>query len=133
MFDSSLKETRDTALDRVRCFFFDHGHRLAEAASLLGGSAAERRVVSLSLRLETAKRIDRQIYQGLIALHSLLTLQDVGNPGRVESGYFSTLHPASREVEQLCLLADLFTDLLAGIGIDAQRDRQAPGLRSLVA
>jgi len=131
MFDSFPMETREAALNRIRGFFSDQGRRLAEAASLLGGPAAERRVTSLGVRLEAAKTVDRHVHRDLIALHDLLTLQDVGDPDLAESGYFSGLHPSSSEAERLCLLADLFTDLLEDVGICVGHDCPAWANRSL--
>ena len=115
MFDSLPTEPRDEVLDRVRCFFFDYGHDLARAAARLGGAAAEARVVSSAIDLETTLRIDRRIKRDLVALHRLLGLQDVGDPDDLETALFSTLHPASAEVETICLLTDMLDDLLRAI------------------
>ena len=123
MFDSANFDHRDELLDDVRCFFFDHGHELAQAAALLGGVAAEARVVSCALRLETATRVDRRIQSDLIAFHRLLGLHDVGDPECIETALFSYLHPASAEVETICLLTELLDDLLHTMGIKPDCDR----------
>lgn len=118
MFDSLPNEPRDEILDQVRCFFLDHGHELASAAALLGGTDAEARVVSCAIRLETAGRINRRIKGDLVTLHRLFTLQNVGDPDSLETALFSSLHPASPEVERICLLTDMVADLLCVIGVD---------------
>lgn len=121
MFDSYPAEARDEALDLVRRFFFDHGHELAMAASLLGGIAAEARVVSCAVHLETAARIDGRMKRDIAAMHRLLSLTNVGDPDNVETERFSALHPASAEVEMICLLTDRLTDLLREIDAAARR------------
>lgn len=119
MFDALPFEPRDEIVDRARYFLLDHGQDLVSAAALLGGASAAARVVSCAMRLEAARRIDRRITQDLLALHRLLTLQDVGDPDHLESALFSMLHPASPEVETICLLTDRLDDLLRAI--DAAR------------
>ena len=122
MFNSANFDHRDGLLDGVRCFFFNHGHDLAQAAALLGGAAAEARVISCAVRLETATRIDRRIKSDLRAFHRLLALHDVGDPERLETALFSELHPASPEVEIICLLTELLDDLLGSIGLEPDCD-----------
>lgn len=122
MFDSANFDHRDELLDGVRCFFFDHGHKLAQAAALLGGTAAEARVVSCGLRLETATRVDRRLRSDLVAFHRLLALHDFGDPECLETALFSELHPASPEVETICLLTELLDDFLRSIGLEADFD-----------
>lgn len=46
MFDYVPAEFCDEPTKLARCLFFDHGHKLAEAAAMLGGASAEARVVS---------------------------------------------------------------------------------------
>lgn len=123
MFDSADLNHRDELLDRVRCFFFDHGHELAQAAAFLGGAAAEARVVSCALRLEAATRVDRRIQSDLLAFHRLIALHDVGDPECLETALFSELHPASAEVETICLLTEVLDDLLRTIGLEPDCDR----------
>ncbi|MDT0683102.1 hypothetical protein RM543_10425 [Roseicyclus sp. F158] len=118
MFDSANFDHRDELLDSVHCFFFDHGHHLAQAAALLGRAAAEARVVSCALRLEAATRVDRCIQSDLVAFHQLLALHDVGDPECLETALFANLHPASAEVETICLLTEQLDDLLHDIGCE---------------
>jgi hypothetical protein len=127
MFDALPSENHDAVLTAVRAFFTDHGHELADAARLLGGAAAEARVVSCGLRLETATRIDAQIRRDLASLHRLLALTDVGDPERIERALFSTIDPASRLVDTICLLTEMLEDLLRTIDSHASGNRSTTG------
>ncbi|QFT58926.1 hypothetical protein FIU94_08820 [Sulfitobacter sp. THAF37] len=122
MFDSADFNIFDESLANARNLLFNHGHDIAQAAALLGGAAAEARVISCALRLETATRIDRRILRDLIAIHRLLALQDVGDPDDFETCLFAGFHPASPEVETICVLTDLFDDLLRSIGLEPDCD-----------
>lgn len=133
MFDSADFYHRNELLDGVRCFFFDHGHELAQAAALLGGTAAEARVVSCALRLEAATRVDRRIQSDLLAFHRLIALHDVGDPECLETALFSELHPASAEVETICLLTEMLDDLLQTIGLEPDSDRMFDDIDVLAA
>jgi hypothetical protein len=115
-------QRRDEGLATARSLFFHHGYDIAQAAALLGGGAAEARVISCALRLETATRIDARIRRDLVAIHRLLALHDMGDPECLETGYFGDLHPGSAEVETICLLTDLLDDLLRSMGVDTERD-----------
>lgn len=133
MFDSLPTGSRDEILDRVGCFFFDHGHDLAAAAAMLGGAAAEARVVSCAIHIEATHRMDRRIKRDLVAFLRLLSLHDVGDPDTLETALSSALHPASREVEMICRLTDLVADLLREIDVaEASTAKQGGGARSAV-
>jgi hypothetical protein len=121
MFDFLPTEARDDILARVRSLFHDHGHDLALAASLLGGPAAEARVVACALRIEAARRLDRRSLRDLAAMHQVLSLQHVGDPDRLETALFSELHPASATVEAICRLTDMLGNLLRDIDAAERR------------
>ncbi|MRX50288.1 hypothetical protein GI374_07470 [Paracoccus sp. S-4012] len=121
MFDSLTTEDTRDVLGRVRSFFLDHGHQVAMAASMIGGAAAEARVVSCALHLEGATRIDHRIKRDLAGFHRLLSLHDVQDLDDFGIGLFSELHPASAEVETICVLTDLLEDLLREIDTAADR------------
>lgn len=112
MFDSRPAAVGRDILERVRRFFFDYGHELTMAASMLGGAAAEARVVSCAIHLDRSPCIDRRLKRDLAAIHRCLALHDVGDPDDFDISLFSTLHPASAEVETICLLTDMLEDLL---------------------
>ncbi len=93
----------DPALIAARQFFSRYGRQLAEAAQLLGGEAARSRAAACRKRLATACAVGAQTRRDLVVLHRVLSLQDVGHPDRIETDRFAALHPASREVERICL------------------------------
>jgi hypothetical protein len=65
MFDTLPSVPRDTALSAAQCLFFDHGHRLAEAARFVAGTSAEARVIDLGVRLAHATRMTPNIRRDL--------------------------------------------------------------------
>lgn len=121
MFDYKLPEARDETLDVARCLFFDHGHDLAEAASLLGGACGEAKVLACALRIEAATRMTYGIRKELNALHRLLSLADVGDPECLETELFAELSPEDPEVEKICLLTDRLADLLEEVDLALAR------------
>jgi hypothetical protein len=115
MFDLTLLDARHDAVERVRCFFVDHGHDLAMAASLLGGAAGEQRVIVCARQIEAARCLDRRLVRDLVFLHRLLSLEHVGDAERIETSLFAELHPASAAVEAICRLTDRLAELLRDI------------------
>ena len=112
MFDFVRSKPGSNALDFARSIFVDHGRDLAEAATLLGGAPGEARVASCALQLATAARITPRVRRDLVAVYRLLALGNVGDPDGLESGLFSLLHPASPEVETICMLTEKLEELL---------------------
>ena len=125
MFDSLPTDARDETLQAARRLFFDHGHELADAAARLGGAPGEARVVSCALQIEAARRMNHRIRRDLVALYRLLSLEEVGDPECLETDLFGALDPATPEVEAICLLTDLLSDLLAQV--DAALASRADG------
>jgi hypothetical protein len=117
MLDALPTLHRNDLLDEVRCFFFDHGHDLSDAARLIAGAPGEARVISFALRLDRAAVLDDGIRRDLAALHALLALDDVREGDPVETFLLSGPGPASRKVEAICLLTDLLGDLLFRIDV----------------
>ncbi|MBM9595934.1 hypothetical protein [Roseitranquillus sediminis] len=72
----------------------------------------EAHVISCGIYLETASHVGGEIRRDLMAIHRLLRLHDVGDADLLETDLFSQIDPASPEVEEMCLLADLLEDLL---------------------
>ena len=115
MFDTPPSAPRDSALDAALCVFLDHGHRLAEAARLIGGLSAEAQVVALVVRLTHASRMTDRIRRDLVALHGLLALEEVSAGGPAETILFPEINLASPKIEDICRLTDLLEDLLETI------------------
>ena len=125
MLDTCSTEARFDLVERVRLFFLSHGPDLAEAARLLGGAAAARRLACCADRLATAHRIDHRLRRELNAIHRLLSLTDVGDLDVIETALFLDLDPDSPEVERICRLTDRLDDLLREL--DAAGDPQPLG------
>lgn len=113
MFDNLPTEARDEPTILARCLFFDHGHELAEAAAMLGGASAETKVVSCGLKLADVSKITSAIRRDLVFLRDLLSLDLTGDPECPEAALFTAIDPASREVDMICHLTEMLTDILA--------------------
>lgn len=81
--------------------------------------------MSCAIRLETARRIDRRIERDLIALHRLLSLENVGDPDSLEAALFAMLDPATPDVDRICWLTDRLDDLLRDIDV-ANQSKEKP-------
>ena len=95
MFDTLPSVPLDTALSAAQCLFFDHGHRLAEAARFVGGTSAEARVIDLGVRLAHATRMTPNIRRDLWALYCLLSLEDEPDRGDEETIVLADFNLAS--------------------------------------
>jgi len=115
MFDTLPSVPRDTALDAAQCGYFDHGHRLAEAARLIGDPSAEAHVIDLGVRLTHAARMTDHIRRDLVVLHRLLSLDEVPEVDPAEIIFVSRINPASPLLEEICLQTDLLEDLLTTV------------------
>lgn len=131
MLDTCSAEARFDLVERVRHFFLSHGPDLEEAARLLGGAAAVRRLGCCADRLATAHRIDHRLQRDLDAIHRLLSLADVGDPDAIETAFFLDLDPDSPEVGRICRLTDRLDDLLREL--DAAGDPSPPGTQGHAA
>lgn len=101
-------------------FIQDYSEALQNAALLLGGQWALKRVQFLVDHLATNRALTRRAKSDIVALHKLLTLQNVGDPERIETALFSNLDPADPVVEELCLLSDALLDHMRAV--DSQSD-----------
>ncbi|MFX0542962.1 hypothetical protein ACEWPM_014675 [Roseovarius sp. S4756] len=75
--------------------------------------------------MREARRLTGAQRRQLIALHRLLTLQDVGDPDRIETARFAEIEPDSPFVIECCLLADRLAALLTSIEINDAPDGRA--------
>ena len=115
MYDGLPNSSLPDLLDEVRCFLFDHGHDLSDAARLIAGAPGEARVIALAHNLENAITLDGGIRRELAALHAILALEHVQEGDPVEAFLLSGSGPASPAVETICLLTDHLDDLLSRI------------------
>lgn len=105
-------EPATDALHALRLFVEGHREGLWHAARLLGGYDGAALVEDLAARLRDDDGIRLSTLRCAHAVHALLTLRNVGDPGRVESGFFAVIDPADPVVEDICLLADGLDDAL---------------------
>jgi hypothetical protein len=120
----------DPQLDATRAHFDKHGVALCNAAGLLDGEAGTAHVLRLMSRLREASRLDRTTRRRLVDLHRLLSLDPIGDNLEPDLSSYVLLNPASREVEELCLLTDQLYDLLVQIG-ELDDDQEALALTRL--
>lgn len=98
----------------LHTFVAEHRAGLWHAARLLGGYEGAALVEDLAARLANDDDMSDCTRRRARAVLALLTLKNVGNPDRVESGYFAVIDPADPAVEEICLLADGLGDALEG-------------------
>jgi len=109
-------------LKQVRRFLAEYETDLAHKAVALGGRAASAGVFVFSKAIRASRRLTRAHKRQLVVLHHLLTLQNVGDPYRIETGLFSETDPDSPFVAECRLLADKLEGLLYGISADDDAD-----------
>ncbi len=100
-------------------FIMDYSEALQNAAILLGGSFALTRTQSLIDHLAAARSLTHRAKLDLVALHQLLTLHNVGDPERIETGLAAEIDPADPFVEELCLLADSLLSHMQSVDAEA--------------
>lgn len=121
MFD--LYPNLTSALDALRAYVQDQRDSLLDAAELLGGSAGLRLALSATDGLAQRHLPTVRTLEACGELLDLLKLENVHAPSRIEAERFALLDPAWPVVEDICLLADGFSDVL-----DAYMDEAAPDL-----
>ena len=115
MFSTTLP----AAMVQLLIFLSNHREGLENAAALLGGPIAARRLRGLVEALSVPQpRLTRWISRELVALHRLLTLEDVANFDSVPAYYFSLIDPADPAVAEICLLTDGLTDCLRSLIVE---------------
>ncbi|WP_413842037.1 hypothetical protein [Tateyamaria sp.] len=106
-------------LKQVRGFLRDHGTALAIAANKLDGPTASARVFLRCEAVRHARQLPRAQSRQLVGFHRLLTLEQVDDPNRTESGLFVQINLAYGFVAECCSLFDKLHGLLKSI---AQND-----------
>ena len=117
MFDNFSNDVADQTLEKVRLFFGDYGHDLAEAVEKLSGSGGESRVISCALELERATQMNGRIRSALRAIYRVLSLDAHPDGDDFEDAFFLPFEPDSPEVERICLLTDLLGDLISEVDL----------------
>lgn len=118
----------------VCAHFAQHGEALRNAAGLLQGQTGEARVLRILSDLRTSTKLERATRRRLVELHRMISLDPVFGNSEVDTGPWQLLDPSSREVEDICLLADALFALLAEIGeLDDEMDAFALSVKDLDA
>lgn len=116
----------DPCFTELRAFVQQHKTAIHKAAALL----AHRRGAALAARivadLSGASHLTRRCRRDLQDLLDILRLENVGDPDREEAGCFAAIDPASRIVEEICLLTDGLLGLLARADADRRLGARAP-------
>lgn len=106
------QDQHDADLQSVRVFLHNHGCALANAACHLGGTTSSDAVFRLVDDLREARKLTASHMRQLARLHSLLALENVGDPSRDEAAHFASLVPGSSLVDEICLLTDALEEIL---------------------
>lgn len=120
-FHSAAFEGQSDIGASVRSYLLKHRDAFWHAADRLGGCEAARRVGWLIDALEQQTTISRRAHRLLDDLLELLTLENVGDPDRSESGCFAMISPDDPAVEEICLLTDGLLQALEQMGKHEQR------------
>ena len=109
-----------TATKALLLFLSQNYEGLQNAALVLGGGLALKRVQYLLDHLNTSRELNRRARLDLVALHEPFTLKYVGDPERLETALFAEIDPSDPMVEDICLLTDELEDHMRAI--DAASD-----------
>ena len=113
------------ALVQLLTFLSTHREALENAARLLGGPVAVRRLRTLLDTLSVPEpRVTRWVARELLALHRLLTLEAAKSEASAAQ-YLSRVDPDDPAVEEICLLGDELKGVLKGLISDDEADRAA--------
>ncbi|AML53021.1 hypothetical protein [Falsihalocynthiibacter arcticus] len=107
---------QETTAIKGLCSFLTHNYEpLRNAAFLLGGGPALRRIQSLCDDLRSNQTLTRSSKRNLVELHKVLSLYYVADPERLEHGLFARIDPYDPVVEEICLLTDGLMDHMRAI------------------
>jgi hypothetical protein len=122
MFD--LYPDLTSALDALRAYVKDQRDGLLEAAALLGSSAGLRLSQTATDGLAQRHPPTARTLEACAELLDLLKLEHVHDPSRIEAERFALLDPALPVVEDICLLADGFCDVLDAYTDESETHRE---------
>jgi hypothetical protein len=115
MFHFSLS----AAVMQLFVYLSEHRDGLENASALLGGPDAARRFRALHAAISVPQpRFTRWISRELLALHRLLSLDDVADFDSPAAYHFSLIDPADPVVADICLLTDGLRDCLRALIIE---------------
>lgn len=107
------------AVMQLFVYLSEHRDGLENASALLGGPDAARRFRALHAAISVPQpRFTRWISRELLALHRLLSLDDVADFDSPAAYYFSLIDPADSVVADICLVTDGLRDCLRALIIE---------------
>jgi hypothetical protein len=107
------------AVMQLFVYLSEHRDGLENAAALLGGPDAARRVRALHAAISVPQpRFTRWISRELLALHRLLSLDDVADFDSPAAFHFSLVEPADPVVAEICRLTDGLRDCMRALIIE---------------
>ena len=133
MFDATPSQhsqpDSQVALVGLKAFAGLHRDALLDAALLLGGGPGLRVAQTALDGLQGPRPPSRRTMRDLGRLLGLLRLENVHREGTIEAERFAAIDPTDPCVEQLCLLADQFSEVLgafhAATGSVSETSRRA--------
>lgn len=108
--------TRQQILARVKSFIAQYDLDLQHSVLLLGGAPALMRLQRFRRSLTSDPKSIR-LTRELTWLNDLLSLENVGDIDREESGFFSAIHPNDPAVWAICALTEAVSTLKADIEV----------------
>jgi hypothetical protein len=106
------------ALIELQEFSRFHFEALQNAALLLAGHFALKRIQSVLDDIFRATTVTRRMQLDVIEVHKLLSLHYVNDPERIEAAYFAEIEMNSPYVEDICLMTEALTDILLRLDLD---------------
>lgn len=116
MFHSRIFPVARVALG---IYLIDNLNALRNAAELLGGPGAAKRVIALAQDLSEPVPLTTRMGRALAWLEGLLTLERVHDFGTVEAERFAAIDPLDPVVVEICALTDGFVDALTALRLEA--------------
>lgn len=95
-----------------------HSESLQNAALLLAGPFALKRVQRLLDDILSSRTITRRLQVGIIDVHKLLSLYHVHDPDRIEAAYFAEIDICDPFIEDICLMTEALTYILHRLDLD---------------
>lgn len=100
-------------------YLLDNLDPLRNAADLLGGPEAAKRVSGLAQEVSAPVPLTSRMAQALEWFEGLLTLERVHDFDTVEAERFALIDPCDPVVAEICALTDGFVDALTALRIEA--------------
>lgn len=100
-------------------YLLDNLDPLRNAAALLGGPGAEKRVSALAQELSEPVPLTTRMGRELAWFEGLLTLERVDDFDTLEAERFAAIDPLDPVVAEICALSDGFVDALTALRLEA--------------